>query len=331
MPIALTSADVVRKLASAAPLEGRGLVVEEREQRLWVVGILESRWDYHVAAVGMASLSASPGSKGTTVAILGPGRIAVYDCFPALELRAGQITSPFVRFLEYPRVFAAFKAIIQRVFKNRAQFTDSFPKPHDPATQIPYLVADTWQRVVRMTINAQHGGAFVVTEPAALEHVEIKYPLQAFSFGERLVRFWETSFHSPVDAAVALQKVYDWRDAYADLSEATKSLVSFSKVDGSVVLDKELNVLGFGAKLYAPAGAEGNNVPCVNPWTGRVDSELLDRIGRFGTRHTSAFRFCSCNPGTIAFVVSQDGDVRIFIREADSVTMIEATDYPPKV
>ncbi|HYU45794.1 MAG TPA: hypothetical protein VEK84_06410, partial [Terriglobales bacterium] len=91
MPIALTSADVVRKLASAAPLEGRGLVVEEREQRLWVVGILESRWDYHVAAVGMASLSASPGSKGTTVAILGPGRIAVYDCFPALELRAGQI------------------------------------------------------------------------------------------------------------------------------------------------------------------------------------------------------------------------------------------------
>ncbi|NJO50664.1 MAG: hypothetical protein HC840_15825 [Leptolyngbyaceae cyanobacterium RM2_2_4] len=36
-------------------------------------------------------------------------------------------------------------------------------------------------------------------------------------------------------------------------------------------------------------------------------------MNQFGTRHRSAARFCGKVPGAVIFVVSQDGDIRLFV------------------
>jgi hypothetical protein len=58
---------------------------------------------------------------------------------------------------------------------------------------------------------------------------------------------------------------------------------------------------------------------------GPPDSKLEPKLRRLGTRHNSAFKFCCGNENTAAFVVSQDGDVRIFLRKEKKVMMIDAT------
>jgi len=90
-----------------------------------------------------------------------------------------------------------------------------------------------------------------------------------------------------------------------------------------------LNVLGFGAKLQP--GAPESNIKYVNPFTLAEDSELEARVGRLGTRHSSAFKFCRANPDALVIVVSQDGDVRIFIRNGSELAVVEATAFQPEM
>jgi DNA integrity scanning protein DisA with diadenylate cyclase activity len=44
-------------------------------------------------------------------------------------------------------------------------------------------------------------------------------------------------------------------------------------------------------------------------------------IELFGTRHRSAFRFCSSFEDSIAFIVSQDGDIKVTKRVGSEVIL----------
>jgi hypothetical protein len=85
-------------------------------------------------------------------------------------------------------------------------------------------------------------------------------------------------------------------------------------VDGCVVFDPELTLLGFGAKISAQ-----ETKPCV-VFRAR-ESEFP--INNLGTRHQSAYRLCSKRPGAIAFVISQDGTLRSFLGEDGCVPVAE--------
>ena len=43
-----------------------------------------------------------------------------------------------------------------------------------------------------------------------------------------------------------------------------------------------------------------------------MDTRRAKPLTRFGMRHRSAYRFCHWVPGAMAFVISQDGDLRVF-------------------
>jgi len=210
--INLDGPDTIRKLAHAASLDCRALLIAERDSGLVVRGILEVRRDLQIVGVGLASLSMQAGLTGTTVAILGPGRIAVYDTFPALQLTAGRITSPIPRFMEYPFLLRVLEPIIQTVFDDRAKFTYQLPDPKDPATAVPYFVADAWQRVVARAIRGEYGGAFAIVNPALLKQIDLKYQVEPLPFGRRMVGLWETSFAPRSDQDVKLSRIYDWRN-----------------------------------------------------------------------------------------------------------------------
>ena len=84
------------------------------------------------------------------------------------------------------------------------------------------------------------------------------------------------------------------------------------------MLSSDLRVLGFGAEIVLDAAApvrayevlDGEDPARTRP---RVDSES------FGMRHRSALRCVAVAANTAAFVVSQDGDVSFFWKQAGQV------------
>jgi hypothetical protein len=91
-----------------------------------------------------------------------------------------------------------------------------------------------------------------------------------------------------------------------------------ANIDGCVVLDNDLKVLGFGSKIGV-SKREIKPKDCYDLGSNRP----ID-INNFGTRHQSTYRLCAKRPGTLAFVVSQDGNLRLFYGENDKVTLCEA-------
>ncbi len=91
-----------------------------------------------------------------------------------------------------------------------------------------------------------------------------------------------------------------------------------SAVDGALVLDDQLSVLGFGAKLHLEAA--DFTVSVWNALTGPV-GEGLHVADLGGMRHQSAARFVHEHSGAIAIVVSQDRRVTLFVWKDDARTV----------
>ena len=108
-----------------------------------------------------------------------------------------------------------------------------------------------------------------------------------------------------------------WKDFLqmndASLSKLHDSLVEFSHfladlmgVDGCLVLNRELRLIGFGGEILGDS-----HVSCIER---AIDLEGVECVTEpadaSGTRHRSAYRLVSSVQDAIVVVVSQDGGVR---------------------
>jgi hypothetical protein len=100
----------------------------------------------------------------------------------------------------------------------------------------------------------------------------------------------------------------------AFLGDAARSIAYLSAVDGAVILNKDLSVLSFGAKLKTSRKTpQFKTVISISPLESELGPNEIDLDDAFrGTRHLSAARFVADNPKAIAFVVSQDGAITGF-------------------
>jgi DisA bacterial checkpoint controller nucleotide-binding len=99
-------------------------------------------------------------------------------------------------------------------------------------------------------------------------------------------------------------------DKYQTLFDSARAVAKLSTADGCLVFDRELRLLGFKGEVLVREDPE-----CVELDLNHKDfkqKEVFD-INQFGTRHRSAARFCGKVPGAVIFVVSQDGDIRLFV------------------
>ncbi len=99
------------------------------------------------------------------------------------------------------------------------------------------------------------------------------------------------------------------------LLEFLDVLAQLSCVDGALIIDDELKPYRFRCHLAA------------EKWCGRVlegtfqnaiPTSAID-TANFGTRHNSAINFVGACPGAVAFVISEDGPVRIIVKIGDDV------------
>ena len=100
------------------------------------------------------------------------------------------------------------------------------------------------------------------------------------------------------------------------LSDIAQAIASLTSVDGAVILNDRFEVLGFGAEVTAVS----QSLKEISIKTGAGRNKKIS-IESFGTRHRSAFRFCSSFEDSVAFVVSQDGGVKAVKRVASEVIL----------
>ena len=88
-----------------------------------------------------------------------------------------------------------------------------------------------------------------------------------------------------------------------EIQDIAKSIASLTSVDGALVITTQFKVLGFGGEIIATS-------PTLTFVTTASDQRQKVPIESFGTRHRSAFRFCSSFEDSVAFIVSSDGGVK---------------------
>jgi len=176
--------------------------------------------------------------------------------------------------------------------------------------------------------DLDHGGTILFVsdalshaDPRLLTRVHIKYPTPSRRPQEVLLHKmalrlqWQAHY-----GALSKQKAISHRawqgldaldDAQQDAVDAVRDLAKFlaglTAVDGAVLLTDRLRLLGFGAEVLTAA----TKIASVRA----ARSELADKytevpLSAFGTRHRSAFRFCSSLEPSVAFIMSQDGGVK---------------------
>src|SRR5207245_1148581 len=99
--------------------------------------------------------------------------------------------------------------------------------------------------------------------------------------------------------------------------ERLDSLGRLSATDGCVVFDRDMKVHGFGGEI-------NNDLSGVSPLrcfdlTTKQDLPAEELLRPYGNRHKSAYALCRKVPNAIVFVISQDGDLRVFASDETTV------------
>ena len=99
-------------------------------------------------------------------------------------------------------------------------------------------------------------------------------------------------------------------------------VASLTQVDGAVVFSKSLRLLAFGAMITAGTWTD---VREVSRHDGREEVLEWEERSLHGMRHQSAIDFVAAVPGSLAIVVSEDGDISVFSRQGDYVAFERVT------
>jgi hypothetical protein len=102
-------------------------------------------------------------------------------------------------------------------------------------------------------------------------------------------------------------------------AEALDFVARLTAVDGAVVLDQELGLLGAGATIQTPDASMPAEIVLEDPRSVGCERRVpTSSLG--GNRHRSAICFCAQQEGlALALVASQDGDLSFFARRPDGL------------
>jgi len=187
----------------------------------------------------------------------------------------------------------------------------------------------------------RHGGAILVVPGQSSRGLNIKYGLQynrlssalerraALSIQETHARdqIWEDYLDEDADD-IPSSLYLDESVAQGNLEDNRREMDGtiwfislLTRVDGLVLLNQRLAVRGFGVEITY--SEEPQDLFLAGNRNGtKAKLRKLD-YNHYGTRHRSMMRYCSKMPGSVGFVVSQDGDVRAMTKVGRSLIMWE--------
>lgn len=160
--------------------------------------------------------------------------------------------------------------------------------------------------------NYAHGAAILIVpdSDACKEFIDLKYQLTS-------PYLFDDEYGLDIHSLKAREK---------DLVTYADFIAKLTSVDGSVLLTKDYDLLGFGAETLIDKMDSKHPELC---FVGYDDIE--DRSRQFkdhGMRHRAAYRFCSAVEGSVAIVVSQDRSIEACTKHNGRVYVYDNVSLP---
>jgi hypothetical protein len=267
------------------------------------------RWDdllFHVPKV-----------RGLMLSVFGPGSMRVIlGAKRVVELRNGSLRLPYS---------------VNQITYIREWYHETADRLGFGTTPIGgRLVRWLWGNILRAVCNARHGGCFLVI-PEALDladmPITIKYRLGAERlqdvFRERMAVEPGLSRHVHGRADLEISVLDDSHFIERDVARITDLVASLAAVDGAVVLRRDWKLVGFGAEITETGLWRDDEDVEYGEHPDSMDERNAKPLSSLGMRHRSAYRFCQRVPGAMAFVISQDGELRVFCNVGGLVKLFD--------
>jgi hypothetical protein len=297
-PIPLNT-QTVKKLGSAIPSRPHALVVKKGNDQLQAVGVI--RMEASGLSAGSPEFVMSAIFPGLVISVDGPGELtAINFCqggpgiIRVLLFRNGLVQEGHDVLFWRARLICL---IAQKAVLSSKQF-------HGDPRSVGLILEWSLSNILAQALKLRHGGAVVILPPEVSTEVigrifRIGYPIVDPSFGDLA---FELTTAPSVDLVGRQER----------LSDTVLTAARLTTLDGCVVLSHKLGLLGAGAIIRI---VEDSELPqCVSAQTNiAVDRPGgIFELGRLGTRHRSAAWLCKTIPGTLVYVISQDGTIRAF-------------------
>ena len=299
-PLPLTM-DILHRVSPGIPPRPYAFVVKEGREGLRLEGAARVEYSGFAAMRGRLDYHGGTLFPGLALHVAGPARIRTalfsHDApVKYLELREGRLRT------SHDNAFSPiFLPLCRRVAGVLAQ-------AEGEAGTLSSLVKATLARVFSLAVAAGHGGLFVFLPPGASRGS--LGGLLSQGVGVSWPNLGRVALNLAMGATHHATHVEQWETA-------TRIAAQASCVDGAVILDGALSMLGFRVELCA---REEDRLPeclALDPEASEPTPIGTINLAAFGTRHRSAARFCAQVPDAVAVVVSQDGEMRECTRLPD--------------
>jgi hypothetical protein len=333
------------KIAGAMDPEAASLAIHvDTQQRPFIWGIID-QLPLHYSRFVTWEADSGPEVPGLFQAtVTGIGEISVYRAYDLIvSLRQELITRDYHRVLWSGPVHSQLNHYIRSYLSSVCTALRRKPKNLDGWERhyANIWLASLCRVLIRMK-EYRHGGAILIQPRFSSSGLKMNYPVHYTKLGDSLVKHavqlslfleaWADRIHHvskagsrvPVPEEVYLSSITsrnEKNDCQAALAGSVGLIASLSRVDGLVLLDSKLAVRGFGVEITEKY--ELNSVYVARTAIGSPKSLRRRDTKLFGTRHRSMMRYCASHPGSIGFVVSQDGPVRAIMKVGNKVVMWE--------
>jgi len=295
----LDSVEAFRRLAPAVSDPNTALMVSGNARHGFIANNIIDFWEHSIrgdAATGYWRADDALPDGTLTIRVDGPGQLrASVQPGPVLHLRGGRIRE----LTAFDKAVTPFRDIVTtlcRQMKETLHATIGEVETSQEILEEEFL--GIWSAMMSDAIHARHGAAFVVLPNLDCHCAKPKYRATCKLF---------EAFQSTAELVLKL-KPEDIRSLWLlhreHVLRVARMAGRLSATDGAVLFDRRLAMIGFGAKLHSSEA----KIPL---FLAGSDTEIGDQ--RFsGMRHKSAANLVQAVPGTIVFVVSQDGDLSAF-------------------
>ena len=259
----------------------------------------------------------APRVRGLMLSVFGPGSMRVIPgAKRVVELRNGSLRLPYS---------------VNEITYIREWYHETADRLGFGATPVgSRLVRWIWGNILRAVCNARHGGCFlVVPEVVNLADMPItlKYRLGVERLQDVLLERMAVepglSRHTHGCNDIPISVLDDSHFIERDVARITDLAASLAAVDGAVVLRRDWRLVGFGAEITETGLWSDDEEVDYGKHPDSMDGPIARPLSSFGMRHRSAYRFCQRVPGAMAFVISQDGELRVFCNVEGRVQLFD--------
>ena len=113
--------------------------------------------------------------------------------------------------------------------------------------------------------------------------------------------------HTSIGNSTGNASTWELRALEDAVVELAQLMAALAAVDGAVVMNRRFELLGFGGEITVAEPVLQIH-RAVDLEATQTTAEMVDGVG---TRHRSVYRLCHASPGTLGFVVSQDGGITV--------------------